>query len=243
MISDRHNQRGFWTGAGPPPNPRVKPAAFDSWLLIAVIAAAAYAQIVRPIKQAEGVVAESTLITLALLAAVYSQGASQSNPCATIGPTADISEIGTFSNLRFTEEHQYGETVLLWRAGPCIFGLLESAQGLQGDTPIGELQDVTYSPNTGALKFSAKLTVGVITGPASPRPQPSRDLFTFDGTFGSARLTGALIHATQLDPRPPARNIVLTTSTRDTEFMRGSATYGAWRQQWEQILKRRGPKW
>jgi hypothetical protein len=188
-------------------------------------------------------VAKSTLVTLALLTAVYSQGASQSNPCATIGLTAPISKIGAFSNMRFTEEHQYGETVLLWRSGNCIFGLFESAQGLQGDTPIGDLQNVTYSPNTGTLKFSAKLTLGVIAGPASPRPQPSRDLFTFDGTFGSARLTGALIHATQLDPRPPARNIVLTTSTRDTEFMRGSATYGAWRQQWEQILKRRGPKW
>ena len=181
--------------------------------------------------------------SVALLAAVYSQGASPSNACATIAPTAPGSEVGAFSNIRYTEEHEYGETVLLWRSGNCIFGLFESAQGLQGDTPIGELQDVTYNPNTGALKFAAKLTLGVIAGAASPTPQPSRDLFTFDGTLGPARLTGALIHATQLDPRPPARNIVLTASTRDAEFMRGSATYGAWREKWEPILKRRGPKW
>jgi hypothetical protein len=185
-----------------------------------------------------------TLVVVALVAAIYSQESSQqSNACATIAPTAYATEIGAFSNMRYTEEHQYGETVLLWRSGPCIFGLFQSAQGLQGDTPIGELQDVTYNPNTGSLKFAAKLTLGVIAGPASPTPQPSRDLFTFDGTLGPARLTGALVHATQLDPRPPARNIVLTASTTDAEFMRGSATYGAWREKWEPLLKRRGPKW
>jgi hypothetical protein len=188
-------------------------------------------------------VAKSTLITGALLAVVSWHAASQANPCATIATTAPISEIGAFSNMRYTEEHQYGEAVLLWRSGDCIFGLFASAQGLQGDTPIGELQDVTYNPNTGALKFGAKLTLGVIAGPASPTPQPSRDLFTFDGMLGAARLTGALMQANQLDPRPPARNIVLTASSRDAEFMSGSATYGAWREKWEPILRRRGPKW
>jgi len=188
-------------------------------------------------------VAKSTLVTVALLAAVYSQGVSQSNACATIAPAAAISEIATFSNMRYTEEHAYGETVLLWRAGSCFFGLFESAQGLQGDTPIGELQDVTYSPNTGELKFSAKLSLGLIAGPASPTPQPSRDLFSFDGTLGTTRLIGRLIHATQLDPRPPVRNVVLVASARAAEFMGGSTTYAAWREKWEPILKRRGPKW
>ena len=185
----------------------------------------------------------STLVTVALLGAVYLQGGSQANACATIAHTALISEIGAFSNMRYTEEHAYGETVLLWRSGNCIFGLFESAQGLQGDTPIGELQDVTHNPNTGGLRFSAKLTLGVIAGPTSPTPQPSRDLFTFEGTLGATRLIGPLIHATQLDPRPPARTIVLTASAREAGFMRGSATYGAWREKWEPILKRRGPKW
>lgn len=151
--------------------------------------------------------------------------------------------VGAFSTMRYTAEHAYGETVLLWRSGNCIFGLFESAQGLQGDTPVGELLDVTYSPSTGALKFAAKLTTGVIASPSSPTPLPSRDLFTFDGTLGPSRLTGALTHATQLDSRPPARSIVLSASGRDAEFMRGTATYGAWREKWEPILRRRGPKW
>ena len=183
-----------------------------------------------------------TLVTVVLLSAVHLQGASQSNACATIAPTVPISEIGAFSNMRYTAEHAYGEAVLLWRAGNCIFGLFESAQGLQSDTPIGELQDVTYNLNTGELRFSAKLTTGVIAGLSTP-PQPSRDLFTFNGTLGTTRLTGGLAHSTQVDPKPPVRTVMLTLSPRDAEFMGGSATYGAWREKWEPILKRRGPKW
>ncbi len=184
----------------------------------------------------------TTLVIVALWSAIYLPGAVQSNACATIAPTAPISEIGAFSNMRYTAEHAYGETVLLWRSGNCVFGLFESAQGLQGDTPIGELQDLTYNPNTGDLRFSARLTTGVIAGPSTPH-QPSRDLFTFDGTLGTTRLTGGLIHATQVEPKPPVRTVMLTPSARDAEFMRGSAMYGAWREKWEPILKARGPKW
>lgn len=185
----------------------------------------------------------STLVAITLLSDVFLQGASQSNACATLAPTAPISEIGAFSNMRYTAEHAYGETVLLWRAGTCIFGLFESAQGLAGDTPIGELQDVTHDQKTGALRFSARLTIGVIAGPAATAPQPSRDLFKFDGTLGAARLSGGLSHATQLDPKPSSRTITLTASAKDAEFMGRSPTYGAWRERWDPVLKHRGPKW
>ena len=65
----------------------------------------------------------------------------------------------------------------------------------------------------------------------------------FDGTLGPARVIGRLIHATQLNPTPPARTIMLTASAKDADLMHGSATYGAWREKWEPIVKRRGPKW
>lgn len=184
----------------------------------------------------------STILKLALLFALGAQGSPQSTACATLAPGAPIVEVGAFSNMRYTAEHAYGETVLLWRSGPCVFGLFESAQGLQGDTPIGELQDVTYNPDTGELKFSARLTLGVVVVPGLSAPQPSRDLFTFDGTLADTRLTGELKHSTQLSATPSVRRIVLKASASDAEFMPGTATYGAWRERWEPILKRRGPR-
>lgn len=172
----------------------------------------------------------------------YMQGAPQQGPCAPISPGAAVSEVGAFSNMRFTAEHAYGETVLLWRAGICVFGLFSSSQGLQGDTPIGELQDVIYSPESGALKFTAKLTMGVIAGPGSATAQPSRDLFTFDGRLDVSGLTGSLQHITQLGPSP-ARTVVLNASARDAALMRAPGTYRAWREKWEPVLIRRGPRW
>jgi hypothetical protein len=183
----------------------------------------------------------STLISTVMLAAC-SQGSFQSDACSSLASTAPIVEIGAYSSMRYTEEHQYGETLFLWRSGDCIFGLFQSAPGLQGDTPIGKLQDVTHNPNTEELRFSAKLTVGVLAAPTSPT-EPSRDLFTFIGTLAPTQVTGALTHATQVDSRPTARKVVLTASTTDAEIMSRSSTYGAWREQWEPILKRRGPKW
>lgn len=184
----------------------------------------------------------STLIS-ALVLTACSQGSFQSDACSSLAPTDPVTGIGAFSSMRYTEEHQYGETVLLWSTGDCILGIFQSAQGLQGDTPIGELQGATRNPNTGELKFSAKLTLGVLAGSTSPTEQPSRDLFTFVGTLSPARVAGALTHATQLEPRSPARDIVMTASATDAEIMSRSPTYGAWREQWDPILKRRGPKW
>jgi hypothetical protein len=188
-------------------------------------------------------VIRSTVFTVALILAVPVEGMPQSNACATIVPATAIAEIGAFSNMRYTTEHAYGETVLLWRAGNCTFGLLQWSQGLAGDTPIGELQDVIHNPSTGELRFSAKLTVGVTTGSDSATYEPTRDLFKFEGVLGQGRLSGKLIHATQRQPEPPARVIMLPVSPGDADRMRGSATYGAWRERWEPILKVRGPKW
>lgn len=185
----------------------------------------------------------STVFTLALILAVSATGTSQSNDCATIVPATPIAEIGAFSNMRYTAEHAYGETAMLWRAGNCTFGLLLWSQGLAGDTPIGELSDVIHNAVTGELRFSAKLTTGVTVGPGSTTYEPTRDLFRFEGVLGQGLLSGTLIHATQRQPEPPARIIVLPVSRGDADLMLGSATYGAWRERWEPILKVRGPKW
>jgi hypothetical protein len=186
--------------------------------------------------------AHPALVVMALFVIVPASGASQSNACATIAPTAPISAIGAFSNLRETEEHAYGETVWLWRSGGCVFGLFESAQGLQGDAPIGELQDVMHNPRTGELRFTASLSIGILYGGALTSPRPSRDRFSFVGTLSATRLAGELSHATQADAKPTVRAVTLAASARDADFLSGPATYGVWREIWDPILARRGPK-
>ena len=58
--------------------------------------------------------------------------------CATIPDEAPMTVVGEFTNMRFTQEHQYGYELTLWRAGGCLVGFFHRAEGLAGDTPMGE---------------------------------------------------------------------------------------------------------
>lgn len=187
---------------------------------------------------------KSLLIGTVLLLCCSATNA-QTEDCGAIPVVAKIAEVGAFSNMRYTEEHAYGYTVILWRAGKCIFGLFESSEGLAGDTPIGELQNVKYDPKKGTLSFSAKLTTGFISFEGSKGLEPSRDLFNFDGYLRATRLTGVVTHANQNTPnfKPMHNKVVLLTSKEESEFMHGSMTYGDWREKWQPVLRFRGPRW
>jgi hypothetical protein len=147
--------------------------------------------------------------------------------------------------MRYTEEHAYGNTVMLWRAGKCVFSLFESSEGLAGDTPIGELQSVKYDQKKGTLSFSAKLTTGLMSFKGSKGFEPSRDLFDFDGYLRAARLTGVVTYTNQNNPnfKPIHNKVVLRTSVEEAELMHNSTTYGEWREKWQPVLRFRGRKW
>lgn len=185
------------------------------------------------------------LVGMALLLGWSSAPPAQGASCAAIPPSAKIAQVGAFSNMRHTEEHAYGQTVMLWRAGDCLFGLFESSEGLAGDTPIGVIQDVRYDQKTGSLSFAAKLTTGTVTFRGSNGPQPARDLFAFRGDLRPSRLTGVVTHALQNAPdaQPAAKKVTWTSSNEAAELMRGSSTYGEWLAEWRPILRERGPKW
>lgn len=164
--------------------------------------------------------------------------------CAAIAPGASISTVGTFSSVRYTVEHAYGYTIRLWRSGDCLVGLFESAQGLAGDTPIGELRDVTYDRSTGRLSFTSRLTSGVTNVPRSRVYEPTRDVFAFDGRVSAGAVTGVITHSQENYPNiAPTRNdVVLQSLPGGADGMSAPTTYGAWRKQWEPILRARGPK-
>jgi hypothetical protein len=158
------------------------------------------------------------------------------------GQSSSIIGLGTFSNFRFTEEHQYGAAVQLWREGEALFGLFSYSQGLIGDTPAGILEKVTFDPKTGRISFTARLTMG-FHGCKLHKNVHSQDAFRFDGVLSELSLSGTLIHADNLhqELNPKKENVVLKKSDEWVITQHQS------REQWEvamkNILKLRGPKW
>ena len=186
----------------------------------------------RPVGILESVVARY----LALLILVAALPTAAQDPDRIIGP------IGEFSNMRFTEEHAYGSTVQLWRDGVSVIGLLLVSEGLQGDTPAGMLENARFNPRTGALSFTAKLTIGVALLPGG-RQEPSRDLFEFYGSLKATVLAGTLTRSDPSQPsrRPSRERVELKLQPQAGLFPAGS--YAAWKRQADAILKFRGPRW
>jgi hypothetical protein len=170
---------------------------------------------------------------------------AQEVECAIIPDTTSIQVLGAFSDMRYTEEHAYGQTVELWRAGKCIFGFLKVAAGLAGDTPTGVLTQVRHNSGTGDLAFTAKLTTGLSYAVNAKEWVPAQDLFVFAGSLRGHLLEGKLKHHDQLRPdlQPVEQGVVQPRSKEAQELMSEAATYGEWRKQAQSTLRVRGPKW
>jgi hypothetical protein len=185
------------------------------------------------------------LVVAALLLGWGVSARAQAGDCVSIPRAAKIVEVGAFTNTRYTDEHAYGYTAMLWHAGDCLFGLFEASAGLGGDAPLGVIDNVKFDGKTGALSFAAKLTTGMVTFAGSNDPQPARDMFTFEGELQRTQLTGVITHdlLNNPQPRPERTAVTLVTSEDAAELMRDSETYGDWHEKWQSILRQRGPKW
>jgi hypothetical protein len=151
--------------------------------------------------------------------------------------------VGQFSNMTFTEEHAYGVSVALWRQDPSVFGLLDYAEGLYGDTPSGMLEDVKFDSSSGKISFSAKLTTGLHTCVQHKDPVPSRDLFKFEGTLAKDRLEGTLTRfdAWHMEQKPQTGKVTLKKV--DEVPLIEAQSYAEWKLKAIEILKLRGAKW
>ncbi len=158
----------------------------------------------------------------------------------------DVEYIGTFSDMRFTEEHAYGSDVELWKCGGELLGLFSHSEGLTGDTPTGILENISYDPQTQALSFRVKMTMG-IRFPGPGRSEPSRDLFQFSGFLRENVIEGDLTWSTQETPvtQVSAGGVVLTEQPMDYDpaEMFKIKTLSDWVVYAANILRRLGPKW
>jgi hypothetical protein len=155
----------------------------------------------------------------------------------------NLTAIGSYSNMRFTKEHQYGSEVHLWRDSDHFVGHFFFSEGLSGDTPIGLIENVEYESKTGAISFSARLTTGQHFCNVH-RDVPSRDAFNFKGTLSASSLSGALSRADALHPgnQPVTENVILKKAS-DDGTPRVYASREAWEAAYREAFKARGPKW
>ena len=154
--------------------------------------------------------------------------------------------IGSFSNMRFTEEHQAGSEIELLREGAELFGLFFYSGGrLMGDIPAGLLQDIRYNPKTRTISFTSKLTTGQHFCNVHKNGLPSRDLFSFQGKLSDVSMSGVLKHSDALHPEnPPTKEkVVLTRMDSEAEHQHLYSNRADWEATSKMILQFRGPKW
>ncbi|MSO22732.1 MAG: hypothetical protein EXQ58_05645 [Acidobacteria bacterium] len=110
--------------------------------------------------------------------------------------------LGSFSNMKFTEEHQYGAKVQLWREGTELLGLFSYSEGLIGDTPTCLLKHTKYDPQTGNISFHTKLTTSQHFCKIH-KDVPSHDQFDFQGKLSNSSAAGVLKRSDALHPENP----------------------------------------
>jgi len=151
--------------------------------------------------------------------------------------------IGSFTNMKFDNEHAYGSEVELWKDANDIFGLFLHSEGLAGDTPTGRLDNLSFDPKTKSLSFVSKLTIGS-HGCRIHHEIPSQDLFQFRGMLKGNTLTGTLRRSDGLHPeKKPIEEKVVLKKEREPSGRTEYKNYAEWRQDIEAILSVRGPKW
>ncbi len=147
--------------------------------------------------------------------------------------------VGTYSNVVYTAEHEYGYTAELWREQGHLQGLLFVSAGLQGDKPAGRLENIREE--LGRLSFRAKLSVG--WSQVNGKDVPARNLFTFSGVLSAGELRGVITESEGWHPQLPVKreDVVLRLRPGASPFPEGS------REEWERwigvVLQARGPKW
>ncbi len=141
------------------------------------------------------------------------------------GDGSRVTVEGGFSNIRYTEEHAYGQELKLWRHGRRLVGLFLFTEGPQADFHTGLLEHVRFNSATGELSFDAYASQ-----------------FHFDGRLEKAAVKGMLKQMHPVDGRQVAEGqVVLKRNANLTESMRDYSSEVDWNRYPSEVLKRLGP--
>jgi hypothetical protein len=140
------------------------------------------------------------------------------------------------------DPHATGHSLELWKDRGTLVGFLSEYVGPVADPPIGLLQELKFDAATGALSFSARITLGVTFSAKHKEGAPSRDLYVFRGTLRDAEVRGTLEKHDRLDNRPTTTREIVLIRTERNPFWDGK-TLEDWQEFHAEILRARGPKW
>ena len=95
--------------------------------------------------------------------------------------------LGKFSNMTYSQEHQGGEDVYLWREQNELYGYVEySLGGALGDYTTARLENVRFDAATKRLSFQARNPL------YDEKGNVIRNLFVFDGLIMPNAIEGTL---------------------------------------------------
>ena len=161
---------------------------------------------------------------------------------ALAGELQPFTALGAYSNFRFTQEHQYGAQVELWKDGSSLVGRFYYSEGLIGDVPVGLLEKIEFDPVTGKIAFSAKLTRGEHSCRIH-KNVPGRDLYNFEGVLTATSISGILKHADGLHPEQAPTEEKTVLQKLDAASIIQYQSREEWESATKTILRYRGPKW
>jgi hypothetical protein len=157
--------------------------------------------------------------------------------------------LGRFSNMEFTEEHQYGSEIELWKSGIDLLGHFFNSEGLAGDTPRALTENVKYNAETGDLSFEARLRMGVVSWSGKGKDYRevwSRELFIFKGKVLPESVVGILEVRDGWKPDLPLKQKPEKVELKRIEGPKESRNFNsrsAWEAHSQSYVKRRNAAW
>jgi hypothetical protein len=148
--------------------------------------------------------------------------------------------LGHFSNMRYSQDHQSGQDVYLWRELNELYGYMDySLGGALGDYTTARLENVRFDPAKKTFSFQAKNPL------YDERGNVIRNLFVFDGGISSNAIEGTLKCLPAITNEPCANDekvLWKKVKRANTEMHRIGN-----RQDWEtlvtELLKVHGARW
>lgn len=154
---------------------------------------------------------------------------------------------GSWSNVEVSESedtHASGFKLTLWRYKGKLVGYLSQYVGPVSDPPIGRIQNLELNEDTGAISFTAKMTLGVVYSAEEKKWVPSKDLYSFAGEMKKDRIVGTFDnHVKKGEKKGTVKEEVTLKGGLGTDEFWDSKTYEEWKEFYAPIVKYRGPRW